>query len=266
MKSMICQMDNYIVSDENTLCRIDIFSAIGQRDEQQDCAGFVLLPDSSLTVVCDGMGGLSAGKISSSHVVERITKAYEDCSPLSRPKRFLLKAVATLDSEVHSLCDEKGNRINSGTTLVAAVAVQKTLHWMTVGDSRIYCLRNGCLEKLSCDHTYGEYLKEAYKDGQITEESYQQEIIKGAGLISFIGIGNLKIIDCDTVSLMSGDRILLMSDGMYKYIPEDVIASVIDTITAVEDVFHTFDSLATQFANKNNIERDNSTIAILSIK
>ena len=263
---MIPHKDNYLICDENNHCSIAICSVIGQRNEQQDCAGFAILPDSCIIVVCDGMGGLSGGKNASNHVVNRMVNVFEECAPIPRPKSFLCNAAAVLDAEVNSLLDESGSKIRAGTTCTTVLIQNKLIYWLSAGDSRIYWLRNGNMRQLTCDHTYGVYLKEALAEGRISNEFYQQEIIKGAGLISFIGIGNLNLFDCDSAEIMSGDRFLLITDGLYKYITNDEICSIISDYSNIEDAFCALDSKANCFAENNQIERDNSTIAIITIK
>ncbi len=48
-----------------------------------------------------------------------------------------------------------------GSTCVSALIIKNRLYAATVGDSRLYLLRNGVLRKLSTDHTWIQEALEA---------------------------------------------------------------------------------------------------------
>ena len=68
-----------------------------------------------------------------------------------------------------------------------------------------------------------------YSSGQISEREYAEKMKQGEALISYIGIGNVPIIDVSTegIPLMENDIVILCSDGLYKRLSsEEILATV----------------------------------------
>lgn len=263
---MSLHCEHAIQLDENQYCTVSVFSDIGQRNEQQDSAGFCLLPECSLTVVCDGMGGFSGGKEASSLVVRRLLEAFKVCAPFDRPRQFLVQAACALDSEVSALKDKGGALLGAGTTLTAVLIQQNTAHWISVGDSRIYLVRSGALQQLSDDHHYAAYLAEELRTGRISQEAYWEQAVNGEALISFLGIGNLRMWSTGVVEMQENDGILMMTDGLYKLVADEEIRDVIVHAADITDVFTRLEAKAEQHARKKQIERDNMTVALIAFK
>ena len=72
--------DNQLINDENAVINVSIMSVIGDRDEQQDCFGYLLKVNEGIVVVCDGMGGHEGGQIASSISTESFISDYENCT------------------------------------------------------------------------------------------------------------------------------------------------------------------------------------------
>ena len=67
---MLINKDTYNVYESNEMFALSVFSVRGDRDEQQDSAGYCLYPFEVMVTVCDGMGGHSSGKKASSKAVQ----------------------------------------------------------------------------------------------------------------------------------------------------------------------------------------------------
>ena len=161
---------------------------IGTRPTQQDCAEAVEfnLEDGrhvALGTVCDGMGGMKDGGRASRHSVDRLSQLIAERGIPESPLQFLREAVKKIDAEVYSFKDEDGQRLCSGSTLVSAMYDGRRLHWVSVGDSRIYLLHGGKLRQLTRDHNYANF------SGNVTG-NYVDDVSGGRGdaLVSFIGI------------------------------------------------------------------------------
>ena len=102
----------------------------------------------------------------------------------------------------------------------------------------------------------------------ITQEEYEAEAKRGGALISFLGIGDLKLIDYNSspLTLKSGDRIILMSDGLYKLVPDEEIRTVAENFKNISDVLDVFEVKAAKAARIYGVSRDNMTAAIIHIK
>ena len=115
--------------------------------------------------------------------------------------------------------DETGERLNAGTTLAAAVIHGAHLHFVSVGDSRIYLVRGRNMTRLTEDQNYDMTLRRSLLAGRIGEAEYRREAKYAEALISYIGMNGLKVIGCNAdeeTRLLPGDKLLICSDGLYK--------------------------------------------------
>lgn len=265
---MLLEKDNYCLSEQNENVIIAVYSSIGNRDEQQDCAGYSLGKNSAIVVLCDGMGGHAAGKIASNKAVSGMLDMGDISMLGSNVHDELCKAAKELDNAVHLISDEDGNWLKAGTTFITTVIMGLKMYWVSVGDSRIYLHRGDRLIQLNQDHTYQNALDNMLRQNSISQEEYDKEIEKGEALISFLGIGDLSIIDGnnDSMYLESGDKILIMSDGLYKIIPDNEVCSIISNFSNLEDALRTLDLKVKAKAKKENIVRDNMTLALIKVK
>lgn len=125
--------------------------------------------------------------------------------------------------------------MSAGTTLVAVSVVDGYMQFISVGDSKIYVLRNGQLRTMNREHNYYLILDEQYRRGEITQDDYLREGARGEALISYLGMGNISIMDANPIpiSLIDGDIIILCSDGLYKSLSEEQIAAIIRKILLI---------------------------------
>ncbi len=201
-------------------------SVLGTRSYQQDRVnGCVYGSDSEeciLGVLCDGMGGLSDGERAS----EFCSKTAVDMVLEKKPEwkslpSFMKNMIKRLDMQVFEFRDESGEKVHSGTTMVAAAVKGNELFWASIGDSRIYILENGKIRQITRDHSYELKLKELLAQGKITQEEMDAEPRKDA-LISFIGIGGSELIDVNNepLKLSGGSVVMLCSDGVTKILTD----------------------------------------------
>lgn len=85
------------------------------------------------------------------------------------------------------------------------------------------------MKTLTREHNYRLSLDILRKRGLISEEDYIREADKGEALISYLGIGNLTLIDGnrEPFYMERGDMVLLCSDGLYKSVEEDAVLNIL---------------------------------------
>ena len=66
--------------------------------------------------------------------------------------------------------------------------------------------------------------------------------------------------------LLPGDRLVIMSDGLYKVLPDADILNIVNNFSNVNETAMALEIKAEKTATKNGISRDNTTIAVLKIK
>ncbi len=120
-----------------------------------------------LAVLSDGIGGHRAGEVAAEIAVERISQRVSESKGAQTPVEILGGAVIEVSEEIRKMANENPERKGMGATVAAVLVVGRRLHMVTVGNSRVYLLRNHHLHRLSIDHTW---IQEALDSGIITPE------------------------------------------------------------------------------------------------
>ena len=238
--------------------KCEIRSIIGTRNEQQDHAGMLTDDKGLLAVVCDGIGSRVNGGLSA----ETAVKMYLDNYKNSHIDNFSEFIVNITDEINEAIRNNFGN--GCGTTVVLAHIADNMLHWLSVGDSRLYIMRDNKLRQITKDHNYKYMLDKRLENGSIGIDFYESELEKGDHLASFLGMGPIDIMDINLkpFPLENGDKLLLSSDGIYKSLGYEGMLAVLkknsDTADIADELIY-----ATEHCGKKNI--DNSTFALISI-
>lgn len=190
---------------------------IGAREDQQDSYGasdLTAYPTSGvLAVVADGMGGLSNGGAVSSALVRTFLEGFRRMAGQTQPQDMLLEMAIQANNYINQML--RGAE-RSGSTLVSAVVQDGYLHFLTVGDSRIYLYRAGTLLQLNREHIYQEELAVKAINRLISIQQVSGDR-QAHSLTSYFGIGSIPSIDrnYEGIKLVPGDRILLATDGVF---------------------------------------------------
>lgn len=260
--------DNQQARDENDVMKISALTVIGNRDDQQDSFGFWLNADDGMAIICDGMGGHEGGKKASSIAVEKSIELFNKCYRKDNPVDFLQYMTSEANKAVLGLCDENGRKLDAGSTLVMLYIADKKLYWNSVGDSRAYLYRNGEFVQITTDQNYGTVLNEQLSAGIISKEQFLEEQSRADALISYLGMQSDRLIDFNDTpfQLISKDKIIIMTDGLYRLVPDQDIANIIGNFADVNEALSALEIKAQRYAIKSNLNRDNMTAILISIK
>ena len=259
--------NNELVNDGNSIFRLSVLSSIGDRDDQQDSFGYSLKSDEGIIVVCDGMGGHEGGRLASSVAVDLFVSNYEKTYPENNPGDLMQRIAVEADRKISELEDAQGVLLNAGSTAVALIIKDKNLYWCSVGDSRAYLFRKGEFVQFTQDQNYKTVLNERLNAGLIDESEYNKELDKGEALISYLGIGNLSLIDYNSspLTLEKDDKLIIMTDGLYKLLPNDKMRTILDNFNNEMDAARALEQKANKAASDSKKSRDNITFAIIKI-
>ena len=265
---MVNHGDRQMIGDENSVLCLAALSDIGDREDQQDSFGYSLRQDGGLTVVCDGMGGHEGGKLASALAVETFLSGYNGSPPADDPTAMLIETAKRADAAISQLKNGDGRLLKAGTTLVSVAVCGRKLMWCSVGDSRAYLLRDGELVQLTQDQNYRTVLEEKMRAGLLDEDGFRRENERGDALISFLGIGNLTLIDYSAapLALMKDDKIIIMSDGLYRLVSDAEISRILDNFSNIGEALQALEMKAKKNAKNLGAERDNVTMALIKIK
>ena len=208
---------------------VEAGSLLGQRENQQDYYLYRIDSPLSFAVVCDGMGGLYGGEVASEAAATQLKEDIKKSGVIENIPTFLGKEARKLDEMVFQLTDQRGRWIDTGTTLASVVIEENELYWLTVGDSLIFMKRGQEMQALNREHNYRLQLEQLLLEKKITKEDYLQEEKRAEQLISYLGMGNISVMDVNEkpLQLMDKDQLLLCSDGVTKTISREEIREIL---------------------------------------
>ena len=235
----------------------------GARSEQQDSFG---VSDCELVdtlgfvaVVADGMGGLKDGGTVSAAAAETVLGHFLNCQDARSPKELLLRLAAEANRSVNELLGPGAYR-TSGSTLILGYVRGGFFQFLSIGDSRICLLRGGEMIQLNREHTYENELALDAINGSMSVGDALSDP-KGHGLVSFLGMGQIEAYDMPAapLRLLTGDRLILMSDGVYNALnPAEIRAAISGPLENAADKLHS------AIEEKAFSNQDNYTAIILA--
>ena len=238
---------------------------IGQREDQEDAYGFsqwnqmdVLNAKGFLAVMADGIGGLSDGQLASQAAVAGAMEVFSMQSSEEDPAARVLDITAAAQRSV--LMQNSKVNSDSGSTFLCVLIDDLELNLASVGDSRIALYRSGVLLQLNREHVLGREIdeKNALLGDRRVENAQRRKAIT-----AFLGKDELRTIDrtLHPMQLVSGDRILLMSDGVFNTLSDNAIVAYLnlEPQAAAEAIVRAVEE-------KKVPGQDNATIVIVGVK
>ena len=189
----------------------------GKRPYQEDSWALATLGDGSLlAIVADGMGGHAGGAVASRLAVDAFVQAVEQGGGLADGLQDANEAV-----RLGAL--GKPDLNGMGATVVAAHVRGDEVRWISVGDSPFYLVSAGKLERLNADHSMAPQIDALVERGMLTAEEAEHH--PGRHTLREAVMGDpLTLIDKGSRRLLSGDRLLLCSDGVQTLSVEQIAA------------------------------------------
>ena len=235
---------------------------IGKRANQQDSFGVMEVENGMFAVVADGMGGLSDGDKVSQKIVLTMLQDASELTKGQMGKRPLYTMVSRANREVlRMLAASPGSR--SGSTVIAVLTEGSSFQWISVGDSRIYLYHAGQLMQINSEHIYEKELLKRAVNQEVSFAEIQTDKQKKR-ITSYIGMGEIKHIEgsLNPVKAQAGDKLLLMSDGVFNTLPEQEICRILEM---AEDAEEAAEVVKKQVLARQNPRQDNFTAVILEL-
>lgn len=193
----------------------------------------------TVAVVCDGVGSAVAGAEAAKRTCNFLVHSLKN-----RPKSWTMEKsikhfIENINRVLYMESMEDYEREELVTTLTLVVIEGDRLYGANVGDSRIYLNRNKELSQLSVDHSM--------------EEVGMQSVLTSA-----MGLDESVCAYYFENNLLSGDQILLCSDGLYTELSQDELSKSI----------HMGASHLVKKASKKHEDKlpDDTTAVVLEIK
>lgn len=238
----------------------------GARPYQEDSFGYSNITDSSivtnkgmLAILSDGMGGLANGKNVADYVVQTSIAMFDSINPQVNISVQLKNIVYHINNSVCEQYAADGSS-KAGATMVFAYLFKNRMYWITVGDSRLYCYRNGHLLQMNEDHDYKNQLYREY----INEGGNLQEVEEDGqkdSLVCFIGKRDLPYVDVSLrgYKIKPDDTFVLCSDGIYNGISQDSMKDILSN----HDAQTASDKIVAEVLRSRFPGQDNMTVMVI---
>ena len=211
-----------------------------------------------MVAVADGIGGLADGSLASTTAMRAIMNSFVQGVFSSRGSKKLLSLVAAAQRDVLNL-NQSGHQC--GCTLVGVLIENWDLYLASVGDSRIYLYRGGGLLVLNRAHTLQVENEERIAVAQ--EDVPPETLRRGKAITSYLGKANLRLIDrtVHPLRLLPGDKIALMSDGIFGTLDENEIAAALRK--KPEEAAR---AMVASIDARHDPRQDNATVVVIAVE
>lgn len=208
-----------------------------------------LFARSPLFAVADGMGGAPAGEVASQIAIDVLQDGLPD-GPASAEER-LAGLVREANTRIWSSAGADAERAGMGTTMTATYLTEDgELAIAHVGDSRLYLLRDGELQRLTRDHSLVEDL---VAEGRLTPEEADGHP-QGNIVTRALGADADVLADHFTWRAQHGDVYLICSDGLSDMVrPDARIAEIVAGAGTLHEAGRELVDAANEAGGRDNI-------------
>ncbi|MBW1723068.1 MAG: Stp1/IreP family PP2C-type Ser/Thr phosphatase [Deltaproteobacteria bacterium] len=224
-----------------------------------------------LYIVADGMGGHLAGEVASrialDIIIESCRRWIEQENPredlfgaydetLTAKGNCILSSIRLANRVIYEMAMHYEQYQGMGTTVVILLVTPDMVIAANVGDSRIYLVRNGRIERLSRDHTI---VWEQVEQGIISPEEAALSPLKH---VLTRNLGSAEQVDPDIFEIDPGedDLYILCTDGLTDLVEDNEILEMTFTESEPQTLCQRFVESALERGG-----HDNTTVVCVSL-
>ncbi len=177
-------------------------------------------------LVVDGMGGHAAGEVAADIALKSIRGRLE--RQTDTVDRRVREAIALANNAIYEAAQSKPEWSGMACVLTVAVVENGNATIGHVGDSRLYKIRQGRMEKITRDHSpVGEREDRGeYTEDQAMKHPRRNEVYRDVGSEEHTP-DDADFIEISTVPLETDSALLLCSDGLSDVVPSAEILRII---------------------------------------
>lgn len=173
--------------------------------------------------------GYNGGEIASKLATETVKMFIENNIEEAKGDRneilnIIRNAMEYANMIVYEKSKENEELMGMGTTMEICLIIDDTLYIGHIGDSRIYRIRRGVMQKLTTDHSY---VQELVKEGTITPKEAEHHPKKNM-LMKALGCMPYAEPDVFDRSIHEGDIVEINTDGLTNMVPIKEIQKIIE--------------------------------------
>ena len=225
------------------------------REKNEDYLGFWQPEDEAerlergaIAVVADGVGGLQNGEVASKMAVEIAIATFQRMNPANAPKQILKQIFDMANLEIYEagMSEPKAGRM--ATTLSVCIFRDRELFIGHAGDTRVYLVRQEQMRRLTDDHSYTAM---QVKLRLISEHEAKASRLRSM-LTRSLGPEPIVHFDFKRVKLMSRDRIVQCTDGLYCFMNDGELLEGVDRLD-MDEICSYLVSLAERRGTDDNL-------------
>jgi protein phosphatase len=241
----------------------------GKNNEDRYAITSYKLSESEVTpvvfaVVADGIGGHRAGEVAAELAVNHISQVVAESNG-HHPQKILEKAIQEASNSIADHASSTPDQEGMGSTCACVWVIGDQLYTASVGDTRIYLLREGRVQQLTTDHTW---IQEALEKNIITQD-YARDHPNIHVIRRYLGSPEppevdfrLRLYDSESdtlaegnqgMPLYPGDTLLICSDGLTDLVWNDEIGEIIRTKGNIKTAAQGLIDTANQRGGHDNI-------------
>jgi PPM family protein phosphatase len=216
---------------------------------------FILLPEFSVYVVADGMGGHQSGEVASRMAASSIAAYFRNGGLAGGGRRPVVErlraAVTQANARIFARADDSRIHRGMGTTVVAVAFSRDDaeLYVAHAGDSRCYRLRDGRLDQLTRDHSLVSDALLERPDLSSTDLAYLPKNV----ITRALGIGPTVDVDVRVERVRVGDVFLLCSDGLHGLVSDEEMTAILEEYPVLTEACARLVEMANAAGGKDNI-------------
>ncbi len=224
-----------------------------------------------IVVLADGMGGLNAGEVASSMSVNVVMDelrgyvdgtstlqldeataigANQDQARISLESRVVESTIRKANSAVFHVSQTQPQYRGMGTTIVTALFYDNKMTVAHIGDSRMYCFREGALKQITKDHSFvQELLDKGLYTAEEARNSSQKNVVTRA-----VGVAPTVDVEVHDYEASVGEIYLLCSDGLSDMVTDENIEKIMHACaTDLNEMAKQLVEIANASGGKDNI-------------
>ena len=195
-----------------------------KRPVNEDWLAHFESPNGLVAVVCDGMGGHVGGK-TASHIAVETIQQFMMQERGGTPFDLITEAMNAASAAILNKAAQQPELTGMGSTCVMLIVRDGKVYIGSVGDSRVYLIRNRKIKQLTIDQSFVQMLLDA---GTITPEQAEHHPRKNE-ITNALGLKGMQpaTVLSEAINPEAGDCFLLCSDGLSGMVPDSEICKVV---------------------------------------
>ena len=197
---------------------IAVLSEAGGRKINEDTCGYWSTTTSCCCTLSDGLGGYYGGEVASKLVLKHVLDQFRITPECSVQAIESLLRIGDAEIIQAQRADNKLEHMRATAVILTIDTVHNLAFWAHVGDSRLYCFRQGRIVIQTRDHSVSQNMIDA---GYLKPEELRSSPNRSQ---LYAALGSSERFEADIVSaaypVQYGDVFLLCSDGLWEYVEE----------------------------------------------